>query len=153
MRMFCSWLTDHAIDHSSIVLNRLTIQLLFNEIWLFKGTRGFHVTVPKNYLNWFRGRDWMCTSLHRWCNQFYENMFKLMALEQSCINRIQSLYQKKSKPQQRYTDKVESICARFFHGRSVKKRTFQYETVQIVASTVSLLYVIIYDITDGQTET
>ena len=54
MRMYCNWPTDHAIDHSSIGLNRLTIQLVFNEVSLFtfsKGTHGFDVTVPKNYLN------------------------------------------------------------------------------------------------------
>ena len=53
MRMHCNWPTDHAIDHSSIGLNRLTIQLVFNEVLLFtfsKGTHGFDVTVPKNYL-------------------------------------------------------------------------------------------------------
>ena len=52
--MYCNWPTDHAIDHSSIRLNRLTIQLVFNEVWLFtfsEGTHGFDVTVPKNYLN------------------------------------------------------------------------------------------------------
>ena len=30
--MYCNWPTDHAIDHSSIGLNRLTIQLVFNEV-------------------------------------------------------------------------------------------------------------------------
>ena len=53
VRMHCNWPTDHAIDHSSIGLNRLTIQLVFNEVSLFtfsKGTHGFDVTVPKNYL-------------------------------------------------------------------------------------------------------
>ena len=30
----CNWSTDHAIDHSSIGLNRLTIQLVFNEVSL-----------------------------------------------------------------------------------------------------------------------
>ena len=53
MRMYLNWPTDHAIDHSSIGLNRLTIQLVFNEVSLFtfsKGTHGFDVTVPKNYL-------------------------------------------------------------------------------------------------------
>ena len=53
VRMYCNWLTDHAIDHSSIGLNRLTIQLVFNEVSLFtfsEGTHGFDVTVPKNYL-------------------------------------------------------------------------------------------------------
>ena len=51
--MHCNWPTDHAIDHSSIGLKRLTIQLVFNEVSLFtfsKGTHGFDVTVPKNYL-------------------------------------------------------------------------------------------------------
>ena len=51
--MHCNWPTDHAIDHSSIGLNRLTIQLVFNEVSLFtfsKGTHGFDVTVTKNYL-------------------------------------------------------------------------------------------------------
>ena len=53
VRMYCNWPTDHAIDHSSIGLNRLTIQLVFNEVSLFtfsKGTHGFDVMVPKNYL-------------------------------------------------------------------------------------------------------
>ena len=52
--MHCNWPTDHAIDHSSIGLKRLIIQLVFNEVSLFtfsKGTHGFDVTVPKNYLN------------------------------------------------------------------------------------------------------
>ena len=35
VRMYCNWPTDHAIDHSSIGLNRLTIQLVFNEVSLF----------------------------------------------------------------------------------------------------------------------
>ena len=59
MRMYCNWPTDHAIDHSSIGLNRLTIQLVFNEVSLFtfsKGTHGFDVTVPKNYLKEFSVR-------------------------------------------------------------------------------------------------
>ena len=54
--MHCNWPTDHAIDHSSIGLNRLTIQLVFNEVSLFtfsKGTHGFYVTVPKNYLHFY----------------------------------------------------------------------------------------------------
>ena len=53
MRMYCNWSIDHAIDHSSIGLNRLTIQLVFNEVSLFtfsKETHDFDVTVPKNYL-------------------------------------------------------------------------------------------------------
>ena len=53
MRMYCNWPTDQTIDHGSIGLNRLTIQLVFNEVSLFifsKETRGFDVTVPKNYL-------------------------------------------------------------------------------------------------------
>ena len=53
VRMHCNWPTDHAIDHSSIGLNRLTIQLVFNEVSLFTfsdWTHGFDVTVPKNYL-------------------------------------------------------------------------------------------------------
>ena len=53
MRMHCNWPTDHAIDHSSIGLKRLTIQPVFNEVSLFafsKGTHGFDITVPKNYL-------------------------------------------------------------------------------------------------------
>ena len=61
--MYCIWPTDHAADHSSIGLERLTIQLVFNEVSLFtfsKGTHSFDVTVPKNYLNadwlWTRGR-------------------------------------------------------------------------------------------------
>ena len=58
VRMYCNWPTDHAIDHSSIGLNRLTIQLVFNEVSLFtfsKETHGFDVTVPKNYLKWAEG--------------------------------------------------------------------------------------------------
>ena len=54
MRMHCNWPTDHAIDHSSIGLKRLTIQPVCNEVSLFtfsEGTHGFDVTVPKNYLN------------------------------------------------------------------------------------------------------
>ena len=53
MRMHCNWPTDHAIDHSSIGLKRLTIQSVFNEVSLFtfsEGTHGFDVTVPKKYL-------------------------------------------------------------------------------------------------------
>ena len=53
VRMHCSWPTDHPIDHSSIGLNRLTIQQVFNEVSLFtfsEGTHGFDVTVPKSYL-------------------------------------------------------------------------------------------------------
>ena len=45
--------TDHAIDHISIGLNRLTIQLVCNGVSLFtfsKWTHGFDVTVPENYL-------------------------------------------------------------------------------------------------------
>ena len=55
MRMHCNWPTDHAIDHSSVGLKGLTIQPVFSEVSLFtfsKGTHGFDVTVPKNYLNW-----------------------------------------------------------------------------------------------------
>ena len=53
MTIHCNWPTDHAIDHNSIGLSRLTIQLVFNEVPLFtfsKRTHGFYVTVPKNYL-------------------------------------------------------------------------------------------------------
>ena len=53
VRMYCNWPTDHAIDHSSMGLNRLTIQLVINEVSQFtfsKETHGFDVTVPKNYL-------------------------------------------------------------------------------------------------------
>ena len=60
MRMHCNWPTDHAIDHSSIGLKRLTIQLVFNEVSLFtfsEGTHGFDVTVPKNYLNFSAQKD------------------------------------------------------------------------------------------------
>ena len=32
--MYSNWPTDHAIDHSSIGLNRLTVQLVFNEVSL-----------------------------------------------------------------------------------------------------------------------
>ena len=56
MRMHCNWPTDHATDHSSIGLKRLTIQPVFNEVSLFtssKETRGFDVTVPKNYISPF----------------------------------------------------------------------------------------------------
>ena len=56
--MHCNWPTDHAIDHSSIGLKRLIIQLVFNEISLFtfsKWTHGFDVTVPKNYLKKIKG--------------------------------------------------------------------------------------------------
>ena len=49
--MHCNWPTDHAIDHSSIGLKRLIIQLVFNEVSLFKGTHGFDIMVPKNFLN------------------------------------------------------------------------------------------------------
>ena len=51
--MHCNWPSDHANDHSSIGLKRLTMQLVFNEVSLFtfsKGTHGFDVTLPKNYL-------------------------------------------------------------------------------------------------------
>ena len=50
---YCNWSTDHAIDHSSIGLKRLTIQPVFNEVSLFtfsERTHGIDVTVPKNYL-------------------------------------------------------------------------------------------------------
>ena len=53
LTMYCNWPTDHTIDHSSIGLKRLTIQLVFNEVSLFtfsKGTHGFDVTVLKSYL-------------------------------------------------------------------------------------------------------
>ena len=53
MRMHCDWPTDHAIDHSTIGLKRLTIQPVFNEVSLFtfsEGTHDFDVTVPKNDL-------------------------------------------------------------------------------------------------------
>ena len=53
LRMYGNWPTNHAIDHNSIGLNRLTIQLMFNEVSLFtfsQGTHGFDVTVPKNWL-------------------------------------------------------------------------------------------------------
>ena len=59
--MYCNWPTDHAIDHSSIGLNRMTIQLVFNEVSLFtfsKETHGFDVMVPKNYLNDFSNVKW-----------------------------------------------------------------------------------------------
>ena len=54
LRMYCNWSTDYASNHSSIRLNRLTIQPVFNEVSLLtfsKGTHGFDVTVPKTYLN------------------------------------------------------------------------------------------------------
>ena len=50
--MHYNWLTDHAIDYSSFGLKRLTMQLVFNKVSLFKfskRTHGFDVTVPKNY--------------------------------------------------------------------------------------------------------
>ena len=53
MRMDCNWPTDRAIDYSLIGLKRLAIQTVFNEVSLFtfsKGTHGFDVMVPKNYL-------------------------------------------------------------------------------------------------------
>ena len=53
VRMCCNWPTDHAIDHSSIGLNRLTIQLVFNEVSMFTfsgGTHGVDIRVLKNYL-------------------------------------------------------------------------------------------------------
>ena len=62
MRMYCNWSIDHAIDHSSIGLNRLTIQLVFNEVSLFtfsEETHGFDVTVPKNYLKYLT-QDYYC---------------------------------------------------------------------------------------------
>ena len=66
VKMYCNLPTDHA--HSPIGLNRLTIQLMFNEVSLFtfsQGIHGFDVTVPKNYLNyvtshWNIGQFWMC---------------------------------------------------------------------------------------------
>ena len=61
MRMHCNWPTDHATVHSSIGLKRLTIQPVFNEVSLFtfsKGTHGFDITVPKNYLkNYLNGKS------------------------------------------------------------------------------------------------
>ena len=54
VRMHCNWPTDHVIDHSSIGLNRFTIELVFNDVSLFtfsEGTHGFDVKVLKNYLN------------------------------------------------------------------------------------------------------
>ena len=39
MRMHCNWPTDHAIDHSSIGLNRLTIQLVFNRVFPILGLK------------------------------------------------------------------------------------------------------------------
>ena len=53
LRIYCNWPTDHSTDHSSIELNGLTIQLVFNEVSLFtfsEGTHGFDITVQKNYL-------------------------------------------------------------------------------------------------------
>ena len=53
VRMHCNWSSDHTIDHISIELNRLTIQLVFNEVSLFtfsNWTHGFDVRVPENYL-------------------------------------------------------------------------------------------------------
>ena len=35
VRVYCIWPTDHAIDHSSVGLNRLIIHLVFNEVSLF----------------------------------------------------------------------------------------------------------------------
>ena len=67
--MYCNSPTDHAIDHSSIGLKRWTIQLVFNEVLLFifsKGTHGFDVTVPKNYL-----KSLLCYELTRKCRHLY----------------------------------------------------------------------------------
>ena len=68
VRMHCNWPTDHAIDHSSIGLNRLTIELVFNEVSLFtfsKETHGFDVTVLKNYLKAF------LFLMNPWCNDWH----------------------------------------------------------------------------------
>ena len=54
LTIYYNWPTDHAIDYSSIGLNRLTIQLMFNDVSMFtfsEGTHDFDVKVPKNYLN------------------------------------------------------------------------------------------------------
>ena len=69
MKMHCNWPTDHAIDHSSIGLRRLTIQLAFNEVSLFtfsEGTHSFDVTVPKNYLN-LASLCFVGSRRHLWC--------------------------------------------------------------------------------------
>ena len=81
MRMHCNWPPDHAFDHSSIGLNRLTIQLVFNEVSLFtfsKGTHDFYVTVPKNYLkaNFLVDRKLPGQTM-RWVSQlWYLSFFK-----------------------------------------------------------------------------
>ena len=52
IRMHCNRPAGHPIDHSSIGLNRLTIQLVFNELSLFtfsKCTHGFDNMVLKNH--------------------------------------------------------------------------------------------------------
>ena len=50
MRMCCNLLTGHTFDHSWTWLNRLTIQLVFNEVWLFKFCKWAHgFDVLKNY--------------------------------------------------------------------------------------------------------
>ena len=59
MRMHCNWSTDHAINHSSIGLKRLTIQPVFNEVSLFKflrehmalTSRSQRTTLKGNYTN------------------------------------------------------------------------------------------------------
>ena len=61
--MYCNWPTEHAIDHSLIGLKRLAIQLVFNEVSLFtfsKGTHGFDITVPKNYLKIIKNFETVC---------------------------------------------------------------------------------------------
>ena len=53
--MHWNWPTENAINHSSIGLSRLIMQLVFKEVWLFifcKWTQGFDITVTKNYLKW-----------------------------------------------------------------------------------------------------
>ena len=42
MRMHCYWPIEHAIDHSSIGLKRLTIQPVFNEVSLFTFSKETH---------------------------------------------------------------------------------------------------------------
>ena len=42
LRMYCNWPTDHAIDHSAIGLNRLTIQVVFSAVSLFTFSKTTH---------------------------------------------------------------------------------------------------------------
>ena len=86
MRMHCNWPTDHAIDHSSIRLKRLTIQPVFNEVSLFtfsKGTHGFDVMVPKSYLKAYSVFN---LYLHTLLLLFTFLMRILLTQDLSCLN-------------------------------------------------------------------